>query len=204
LNRLYLYVRDTKTRELYAVEPHHYYQKIKGASQLFQGITDSTMTHGHGWHFIQTGRYLERAGAIASLVSTNLLPLLEATDPSEIYLGCLGILKSCTAWEAYCKVYSAELDPHHVMQFLLLSKEFPHSLHLCVDQLALAFRALAEGTGMTARRGLEPVVGRLLADLRYTPIEEVGQLHGRPEAFLAAVRKTLGEAHSLLYRFYLS
>jgi len=33
---------------------------------LFQGVTDSTMSHGEGWHFIQMGRYLERASATSN------------------------------------------------------------------------------------------------------------------------------------------
>jgi uncharacterized alpha-E superfamily protein len=28
---------------------------------LFAGITDATMRHGEGWHFIQLGRHIERA-----------------------------------------------------------------------------------------------------------------------------------------------
>ena len=35
---------------------------------LFQGVTDSTMSHGEGWQFIQVGRYIERASATALLL----------------------------------------------------------------------------------------------------------------------------------------
>ena len=35
---------------------------------LFQGVTDTTMSHGEGWQFIQVGRYIERASATASLI----------------------------------------------------------------------------------------------------------------------------------------
>jgi uncharacterized alpha-E superfamily protein len=204
LNRIFLHVRDPQTRQIYAVEPHRYYSEIKEGVHLFQGITDSTMTHGQGWQFIQVGRHLERAGALASLVNIYLLPLFQETDPSKLYLEALGALKSCTAWEAYCKVYSAELDATKLLKFLLFSREFPHAVYFSVNQLTTAFRELAESTGMTARLGLEPVVGRLLADLRYTPVEEIVFETGRPDKFLAQVRQTLNQAHSLLYRLYLS
>src|SRR5277367_5596310 len=41
---------------------------IKEGAHLFQGITDSTMTHGDGCQFIQAGRYFERTVALAMLV----------------------------------------------------------------------------------------------------------------------------------------
>ena len=34
------------------------------AVHQFQGVSDSTMSHGEGWQFIQVGRYIERASAI--------------------------------------------------------------------------------------------------------------------------------------------
>ena len=36
------------------------------------GITDSTMTHGEGWQFIQAGRSLERASALATLLPRSI------------------------------------------------------------------------------------------------------------------------------------
>jgi uncharacterized alpha-E superfamily protein len=38
------------------------------AVHQFQGVTDSTMSHGEGWQFIQVGRYIERAAATAKLL----------------------------------------------------------------------------------------------------------------------------------------
>ena len=38
------------------------------AVHQFQGVSDSTMSHGEGWQFIQVGRYIERASATALLL----------------------------------------------------------------------------------------------------------------------------------------
>ena len=38
-------------------------QSVIDGIHLFQGVTDSTMSHGEGWQFIQLGRYIERASA---------------------------------------------------------------------------------------------------------------------------------------------
>ena len=43
-------------------------QTVIDGVHLFQGVTDSTMSHGEGWQFIQVGRYIERASATAMLL----------------------------------------------------------------------------------------------------------------------------------------
>ena len=55
---------------------------IKEGAHLFQGITDSTMTHGEGWQFIQAGRFLERAVAVAMLVGVHFRNFYGKRDPS--------------------------------------------------------------------------------------------------------------------------
>ncbi len=57
-------------------------QAIKEGAHLFQGITDSTMTHGEGWQFIQAGRSLERAAALATLLGVHFQRILRQRKPS--------------------------------------------------------------------------------------------------------------------------
>lgn len=205
LNRLYLHSRLDETRQVFAVEPHQFYRHVKEGAQLFQGVTDSTMTHGQGWQFIQVGRYLERSGALANLLQSQLVQLLDRNS-NETYLELLGILKSCTAWEAYCKVYSAELCPTEILNFLLLNRDFPHSVHFSVKKLVTSFQKLAESTGMTHRSNLEPVLGKLQAELQFTTPEElVTDTEGGSDCpLLGRVQQALNQAHSLLHRCYLS
>jgi uncharacterized alpha-E superfamily protein len=66
LNRLYLRVKEANIAELWEGEPQEFFQAVKEGAHLFQGITDATMSHGEGWHFIEVGRYLERVGATAN------------------------------------------------------------------------------------------------------------------------------------------
>jgi uncharacterized alpha-E superfamily protein len=51
------------------------------------------------------------------------------------YLEWMGLLRSATAFEAYCKVYTADLTPERILEFLLLDPEFPHSLRFSIDSL---------------------------------------------------------------------
>src|SRR5262249_13527953 len=50
LNQLYLGVRRAKIDGIFT-QPHEFYRPVKEGSHLFQGVTDSTMTHGEGWYF---------------------------------------------------------------------------------------------------------------------------------------------------------
>ena len=51
------------------------------------------------------------------------------------YLELVGLLRSCTAFEAYCKVYTADLSYDRILDFIVLNAEFPHSLRYSVDRL---------------------------------------------------------------------
>jgi uncharacterized alpha-E superfamily protein len=203
LNKLYLYIRSRPTQDRFAIEPHSVLQKVKDGAHLFQGITDSTMIHGQGWIWIQVGRYMERANCIAGLLLHHLKDLLKAadTDPHH-YSELLGLLKSLTAWEAYCKVYGAELTNLAVARFLTLNADFPHSLHFCIHHLSKALEALAQSTGTTAQDRLELRVGRLRARLRYATIEEL--LEAPLVDFLQHVREELNAVHQVLYELYLN
>ena len=58
LNQLYLAVRESRLDRIWQAQPHLFFRSVKEGAHLFQGITDSTLSHGEGWHFIQVGRFL--------------------------------------------------------------------------------------------------------------------------------------------------
>jgi uncharacterized alpha-E superfamily protein len=51
-----------------ADQPTEFLQQVMEGVHQFQGVSDSTMSHGEGWQFIQVGRYIERAAATALLL----------------------------------------------------------------------------------------------------------------------------------------
>src|ERR1700744_10891 len=116
----------------------------------FQGVTDSTMSHGEGWQFIQLGRYIERATATSLLLEVYHHDLWSHSDrvaEGNEYLEWMGLLRSCTAFEAYCKVYTADLTPEKILEFLLLDSDFPHSLRFSIDSLQQALDSVQGESG---------------------------------------------------------
>src|SRR3974390_2690683 len=147
LNRLYLQVNSTTASEAWLLHSHVFFRAVQEGAHLFQGVTDSTMSHGEGWQYIQLGRFVERTDELARLIGTHFVrsphPLDQAVE-SEQYLEWVGLLKSCAAFEAYCKTYTAEIRPLRVAEFLLLNEDFPHSVRFSVDRVNAALHLIGD------------------------------------------------------------
>src|SRR5262249_39363193 len=111
LNRSFWQVKQSNITSIWQGQPHEFYRAVKEGAYLFQAITDATMSDGEGWHFIQIGRYLERATATATVLDVHFSELMGREQASGDYLLWVQLLKSCTAFEAYCQVYTADLKP---------------------------------------------------------------------------------------------
>lgn len=205
LNRLYLRVRATTPEQVWQGEPIEFYQAVKEGAHLFQGVTDATMTHGEGWHFIQVGRYLERAGSTAALLDAYFQPFLEATDdtPSPLdFNDWAALLKSCTAFEAYCKIHTADVQPISVADFLLLHAEFPRSVRFCADRIQRGLHAIAQATGSKGAGRAERLAGRLRAALDYGQVEEI--MADNMHADLVNIQRQCGGIHAAIYQAYVT
>jgi uncharacterized alpha-E superfamily protein len=204
---------------------HLFFRSVQEGAHLFQGVTDSTMSHGEGWYYIQLGRFVERADAVARLIGTHLNRLPQAkggidlrrgsiyesisetaADTSvdqavenEDYLEWVGLLKSCAAFEAYCKTYTAELRPLWVAEFLLLNPKFPHAVRFSVDMVYTSLQAIA---ALTERKAEQPVrlAGRLRATLSFSQMDEI--VANGAKAYLDSINDQCNQAHGAIHQIY--
>ncbi len=202
LNRLYLQVNSTTKSEAWLLNSHIFFRAVQEGAHLFHGLTDSTMSHGEGWQYIRLGRFVERTDALARLIGTHFGSLTSSLDQaveSEEYLEWVGLLKSCSAFEAYCKTYTAELRPLRVAEFLLLNSEFPHSVRFSVDRVHAALNAIGE---ITERKGEQPVrlAGRLQATLSFAQIDEI--MASGATGYVDSVRWQCAQAHTAIHQVY--
>ena len=202
LNRLYLQVMETRPEEAWMLKSHGFFRSVQEGAQLFQGITDGTMSHGEGWQYIQLGRYVERTDTLASLVETHFKRVAQPVDQgveSAEYLEWVGLLRACVAFEAYCKAYTAEIRPLRVAEFLLLNPEFPHSVRFSVDRVNAALHIIGD---LTERRAKLPtrIAGRLRAQLSFSQIEEV--MTEGAHAYLENVRSECAQIHAAIHQIY--
>ena len=210
LNSLYLQVTGPQMqmgRQAAALAagttPSEFLQSVMEAVHQFQGVTDSTMNHGEGWQFIQVGRYIERASATALLLEAYHADLWE--HPERIgdgneYLDWMGLLRSATAFEAYCKVYTADLTPDRVFEFLLLDEEFPHSVRFSIDSVETALKKIQGDSGKSRAEALQRLSGRLRASLSYSSADEI--LSKDVVTYLRGIQAQCRAIHDTIYELY--
>jgi uncharacterized alpha-E superfamily protein len=118
------------------------------------------------------------------------------------YLDRVGLLKSCTAFEAYCQVYTADLQDRTIAEFLLLDPDFPHSLRYTVGRMHTALHAVVGPAGGRRSMEAERLAGRLRALLDYATIDEV--LASGIHPYLREVRELCYQIHECLKQTYFS
>jgi uncharacterized alpha-E superfamily protein len=207
INRLYLQIKETNIEDIWYAEPHSFLANVKEDVQLFQGITDATMTHSEGWLFIRLGRFIERAIATATLIDVCFSAYKKdeeeqhalMTDYQSDYIEWVGLLQSCAAFEAYCKVYTANIQPAKIAEFLLLNADSPRSVRFAVTMIQGALQAIARATNTRHSGRVERLAGRLRAALEYDQIEEImSDLHG----YLKNIVRQCNQIHNAAHQVY--
>jgi len=202
LNRLFLAVRGAAGEDQWKSDPHEFLKMVREGAQLFQGITDSTINHDQGWCFIELGRYLERAGALAVLLDVHFRMFADLGPSAELseHLEWVGLLKSCAAFEGYCKVYTADLRADRVAEFLVLNPDFPHSIRFCLERIESAIESLPSGSRKATAR-LGRLTGRLRAAMRFSNIEEIMSASLHP--WLDNLRRQCDQIHGRIREAYI-
>ena len=205
LNRLYWFVRTPDARNVWKESPSEFFQQIKSSSLLIIGLSYTTLIRSEGWWFAQTGKYIERADKTSRILDLRYQALpprgLPQTVSETDALEWSAILRSCSAWDAYKSLHSAEVSPRLVAEFLLLSEDFPRSVRFCVDELNLALRKISGvAEGKFCNDG-EKLAGRLLAELQFVTIEEIFEvgLHD----YLDRLQGKLNDIGNALFHAYI-
>lgn len=204
LNQLYHNLGELSSNQLYATMSDSL-QKVLDGIHLFQGVTDTTMSHGEGWQFIRAGRHMERASQLATLLELYYREIFAGSDgiiDASQYLEWVGLLRCCTAFEAYCTVYTADLTPARILEFLLLNPVFPHSLRYSVDSLVAALAGIQQEGRRSPAEELVRRAGRLQASLNFIQISEI--IEQDAAGYLRHVLEQCRVIQDLIYRIYIS
>jgi uncharacterized alpha-E superfamily protein len=203
LNRLFHHMHSPQAEAQFTSSINDLLATVVDGIHLFKGVSDTTMIHGQGWQFIRLGRYLERAYATATLLEVHQADLFNPQERESTgyqYLELVGLLRCCTSFEAYCQVYTADVAPDRILEFLLLNRDFPHAIRYCVDGIRSAIDSIQHTGGRRSPDELTAGIGRLHALLGYTTISEI--LTGDTPAFLHNIREQCLRIHELIYRYY--
>jgi len=151
------------------------FRTIRLGSHLFQGITDATMTHSEAWHFARLGRMLERADKTSRILDVKyfmLLPSLRDLGTPYDDIQWSAVLKSVSGFEMYRKKHG-RLHPRDIVDFLVLDREFPRSIHYCIHYADESLHAIT-GTPMgTFQWPSERLTGLMRAELDFTSVDRM-------------------------------
>ena len=200
LNKLHWRLADPALQAGVAESPHDFCEETRIGVLLFHGACESTLMHDEGWHFIQLGRYLERAEKVLRILDSRA-PLLDQPDAADMPIASLqwgAVLRNCAAYEAYRRLSLSRVEPERVVEFLLANPDFPHSVRFCLTRVS---DSLAEIAGRLPDRcddEASRTVGRLLAELVYFDPAELDA--GRFHEFLADALGRCARIGSFLQR----
>jgi uncharacterized alpha-E superfamily protein len=205
VNQLYLYLSGARAARHFATSPSRYFDRVKRGCTLFAGLIDATLSRSESYHFLQAGRYLDRADTISRLVGVKLQALGAAPRPDAPALRGVhltSLLRSCSAYEAYLKTYQDRLHPRTVVHYLVLDAYFPRAVRFCIARLVESVHELAGGGANGYGSEAERLLGRLEGELRYADIDEVfargvGSFLQTVLAAAARVHAALGQAYFL-------
>ncbi|GAB5519880.1 MAG: alpha-E domain-containing protein [Rhodothermales bacterium] len=175
LNHVYLQVGQITTTDHSDIDTHDYLHAVKNGIHLFRGIAASTVSHDERWQFMRLGHFLERISLKAQLLAIHTQSLGLEHDPAdtEYYLEWVSVLKSCTAFEPFCRQYSAQVDPKQAVEFLLLSPVFPHALRFSASRAREAVHRLSNVIPALRNSDAQRLAGRLVARLSYDNLDDV-------------------------------
>ncbi len=169
INRMYLFLKNTRAEKVCSELTFEFFHKIKEFSLLFQGITEATFPQQLGYEFIICGRQIERADKTCRILDSkrhmrsNSHAENDALDTAQ----WAALLRGCSAFEAYHRIYVSEVTGDHVRNLLILSRSFPRSVLFCVSKLQLAMHAISKCPITFFSNEAERRLGMLISRLNY-------------------------------------
>ncbi len=195
LNMLYLRTTDPLAEQTFAHAPSSFMHSIIADLHLIKGAVDTTMSHGDGWRFLLLGVYMERAQLIS-----RLLDVCFGDRPVNSLLGNhfvqIAVLRMACALEPYLRVYTAEIDPRLILQFLLFDGEFPRSIRFATFRIEEHLSRLTQRLDPSDRAGPGRLAARLSGRLQFADMDEnldAGQLLGAVVAECARIHQAIYE-----------
>lgn len=175
INKFYLTVRDYRNDKTVFENPHTLLDHVKRYSQLIEGATESTMTHGEAWTVSHLGRYIERADKTSRILDVKyymLLPYISDVGSELDVVQWTALLNSTSALQMYRRKYG-RIHPKKVVEFLTLNRTFPRSIHFCLIHADNALHNLSGCPSNAFSNSAEQLLGRMRTNMDYTTLDDI-------------------------------
>ena len=175
LNKFFFMVQSAAQFKSALEQPQEFCERVRLASHLLVGATDTTVSHGEAWHFSRIGRLIERADKTSRIVDVQyfiLLPDARDIGSTMDVVRWSALLKSASALAMYRRQHG-RIVPERVADFLILDRLFPRSMHFCLMKAQESLRKITGSSAGTFRNLAEQRMGRLCSNMDYTTIDNV-------------------------------
>lgn len=204
LNEFYYFVKAAMENGRALESPSDFFGEIKKQSHLFNGIVDSTMTHGEGWHFLNLGRHLERADKTSRILDVKYFTLLPSIDDVGTPIDDLqwsSVLRSVSGFEMYRKLYHG-ITIHRVVEFLILSREFPRSVQYSLMHADESLHQISGSPTGDYRNSAEQQLGQLRSRLAYLDVDSI--INGGVHEFVDSLQVSLNNVGESIFETFLA
>lgn len=178
-----------------------FYSEIVQNSYLFNGILDGTMSRGTGWRFANVGRLIERADKTSRILDVKYFTLLRnVSDMNTTFDDLLwsAVLRSVSAFEMFRKEYHA-LTVERVVEFLMLSKDFPRAIYHCVRQMRDSLKKIEGPLAADQNEAIQKTT-QLIERLKLQTTESV--INGGLHEFIDSLQRSLNEIGAAINSTY--
>ncbi len=163
-----------RQRQARGVGAASYFKFVSDRAALFAGLSDATISHDEGWHFLVLGRSIERIDMTCRLLDAQLVGLDSPPD-------WLTLLRAAGAMESYLRESRGNATAESLASFLLLDRLFPrsafHALNVADSSLDLLTTSHSRvGDTSNARRTIGRARNRLEFSDPRTLVEELPEL----------------------------
>jgi uncharacterized alpha-E superfamily protein len=199
LNKFYLMVNSVAEKGLALDELHDFFDEVKSASHLFNGIADATMTHGEGWHFCRLAKHLERADKTTRILDVKYFILLRSlNDIGTAWddIQWAAVLRSTSGFEMYRKDHG-RITPKGVVDYLLLNRFFPRAVHHCLLRARESLYSITGTNAGSFKYSAEKRIGQLCSEFSYVSVDEIiaSGLHEYIDALQTKMNQVGTEVH---------
>ncbi|MET0271359.1 MAG: alpha-E domain-containing protein [Phenylobacterium sp.] len=200
LNLIYLRMNDPQAVKSFRDGSQAFLHDTIADLHLFKGAADATLSHGEGWRFMLLGVYLERAQLIGSLLEVCFGD--GKRKPISDHFALTSLLRMSCALEPYLRVYTADMQPKFILEFLLLDEDFPRSIRFCTARIEEHLAVISRNAEAATQAGPDRLAGRLRARLQYADMDEVNAQG--PSAFIASALDECAAIHRALYETFVA
>ncbi len=203
VNQIYHIVNDPAIEE--KITGSHSMEVIDLLDQnsiLFYGVIDSTMPRGHGWQFLNLGKYIERCILTIENTYAHSQKMDHRLDTQRDILFWRNLLLSLSGYELYLKTYPRDQYTLNVIEHIIFNKNFPRSLTYSLLRIKRYFNEIAEHTKIEGTASLKKQLGRICSKVEFADMDTIKE-DGLPH-FLDSIRNDLTEFSKQLTRIYFS